>query len=162
MLKRPNWDEYFLQIAKDISMRATCLRRRFGAVIINKETHKIISTGYCGNASKTKDCLELNECYREKMKIPSGMLYDLCNSIHAEENAIVQAAKFGMSVDGATIYSNMVPCFTCAKMIINSGIKRVVARYRYHSDGDSVEMFNISGVKLDVVNDKILDYPNQK
>jgi len=159
-MTRPSWDEYFLDMLDAVGKRSTCDRGKSGSIIVKDK--RIITTGYVGAPKGLPHCDDAGHLMKS-VDHGNGKVSQHCvRTNHAEENAIVQAAKFGMSVEGAIIYSNMVPCFTCAKMIINSGIKRVVARYRYHSDGDSVEMFNMSGVQLDVVNDKVLDYPNQK
>src|SRR3989338_4321372 len=145
-----------MNIAEEVSKRSTCDRGFMGCVIVKDK--RLLTTGYSGAPAGQPHCDEAGHLMKTVDNGDGHVSQHCVRTNHAEENAIVQAAKFGMSVEGAIIYSNMVPCFTCAKMIINSGIKRVVARYRYHSDGDSVEMFNMSGVQLDVVNDKVLDY----
>jgi dCMP deaminase len=121
--KRPSLDQYFMQMAKLASARSTCLRRKTGAVIV-KEKH-ILSTGYNGAPKGLKHCEEVG-CLREKLKVPSGERHELCRGLHAEENAIIQAALFGVSIKDATIYSTHHPCSVCAKMIINAGIKEIV------------------------------------
>lgn len=135
MEKRPSWDEYFLNIAKAVSKRATCIRRKYGAVIVDVNDYSIISTGYCGNAAGTSNCCDIGRCFREEAKIPSGMLYDLCKSIHAEENAIMSAGK--KSCKGNLIYiagtdaktGELVlgkPCYRCQTRIINVQLEEVI------------------------------------
>ena len=125
---RPTWDEYFLEIAALVAKRSTCLRRNVGAVIVKDK--RIITTGYNGAPSGLKHCEEVG-CMREQMKIPSGQRHELCRALHAEMNAILQAANYGMSVNGGVIYCTTSPCIICAKMIINSGINRVVVEADY-------------------------------
>ncbi len=131
--KRPSWDEYYLEIARAVLARGTCLRRNFGAVIVNHG--QIISTGYTGAPRGTPNCIELGKCYREEKNIPSGTQYEKCRSVHAEENAMLHASREQMF--GGTIYiagqdaktNNIVkayPCDLCQRKIINSGLKQVV------------------------------------
>ena len=116
---RPSWDEYFMQMAQLTAQRSTCLRRKVGAVIV-KDKH-IIATGYNGAPRGLKHCVELGGCLREKLKIPSGQRHELCRALHAEQNAIIQAATLGQSIEDGTIYITHQPCAICAKMIINAG-----------------------------------------
>lgn len=125
---RPSWDEYFMKITHLVSQRSTCLRRRVGAVIVKDK--RIISTGYNGAPKGLRHCLELG-CLREQMEIPSGERHELCRGAHAEQNAIIQAAGSGTSMDGATMYCTNSPCSTCTKMIINAGIKKLVLGAEY-------------------------------
>ena len=127
-LARPTWDEYFMKIAHLVAERSTCTRRRVGAIIVKDK--RIISTGYNGAPRGLKHCLEVG-CLREQMGIPSGERQELCRGAHAEQNAIIQAASSGVSMDGATMYCTTAPCSTCAKMIINAGIRRLVLGERY-------------------------------
>lgn len=135
--KRPDWDEYFLNIAKAVSRRGTCLRRRFGAVIVKGNV--MLSNGYVGAPRSTPNCIDIGYCLRDKLKIPSGLIYELCRSIHAEENSIINAARNGISVVGGTLYlygediaSGKIypvpPCWRCKKAIINAGIVTVIVR----------------------------------
>ena len=126
---RASWDEYFMQIVEVVKTRSTCLRRQVGAVIV--KDNRIITTGYNGAPSHLKHCTELGGCERQKMGIPSGERHELCRALHAEQNAIIQAAKLGNTTEGATIYVNVQPCVICAKMIINAGIVRVVYKGDY-------------------------------
>ena len=141
---RPSWDEYFMGLAKYVASRSTCLRRQVGAVIVKDKC--ILSTGYNGASKGATHCEEVG-CIREKLKIPSGEKLDLCRAVHAEQNAIIQAAKNGVSIDGATIYITVTPCFQCAKMIVNAGIKEVVVSGVY-PDERTMELFDEVGVKL--------------
>jgi len=122
-LKRPDWDTYFLELAQLTSQRATCLRRKVGAVIV-KNKH-LLSTGYNGAPKGISHC-DVTGCLREKLKIPSGQRHELCRGLHAEQNAIIQAALYGVSLEEATLYCTTLPCSICAKMIINAGIKEIV------------------------------------
>ena len=128
-MDRPNWDEYFMEVAALTSTRSTCIRRQVGAVIV-KDKH-IIATGYNGAPRGVKHCEERGGCLREKMNVPSGERHELCMAVHAEQNAIIQAATLGQSIEGGVIYVTNQPCVICAKMIINAGIKRIVVRDGY-------------------------------
>lgn len=125
---RPSWDEYFVEIARQVATRSTCLRRHVGAVIVRDK--RILSTGYNGAPRGLAHC-DVVGCLREKMGIPSGQRQEICRGLHAEQNAIIQAALHGVSIEGGTIYVTHQPCITCAKMIINAGIVRVVCANGY-------------------------------
>ncbi|MCK4349342.1 MAG: cytidine/deoxycytidylate deaminase family protein [Candidatus Krumholzibacteria bacterium] len=127
-MKRPTWDEYFMKITHLVAERSTCLRRKVGAVIVKDK--RIISTGYNGAPRGLAHCLEIG-CMREQLGIPSGKRHEMCRGAHAEQNAIIQAASSGIGMEGATMYCTTAPCSTCAKMIINAGIKRLVLGGRY-------------------------------
>ncbi len=127
-MKRPTWDEYFMKITNLVAERSTCMRRIVGATIVKDK--KIVSTGYNGAPKGLKHCLEIG-CLREEMGIPSGERHELCRGAHAEQNAIIQAAGSGTNLDGATMYCTDSPCSTCTKMIINSGIRRLVLGKKY-------------------------------
>jgi dCMP deaminase len=126
--KRPSWDEYFLEVADLVSKRATCLRRRVGAVLVKDK--KILATGYNGAPSGLAHCFEIG-CLREKLKIPSGQRHELCRGLHAEQNVILQAALYGVSTKGSILYLTNQPCVICAKMLINAGIKEIVIAAGY-------------------------------
>ena len=128
-MNRPSWDEYFMQMAELTAKRSTCLRRNVGAIIV-KDKH-IIATGYNGAPKGLPHCEELGGCLRQKLGVPSGERHELCRALHAEQNAIIQAATLGQSIEGATIYVTHQPCIICAKMIINAGISRIVVRSGY-------------------------------
>lgn len=120
---RPSWDEYFMQMAHLVSKRATCIRRRVGAVLVRDK--RILATGYNGAPSGLEHCLDIG-CLREKLKIPSGQRHELCRGLHAEQNALIQASLHGISVKDSVLYATNQPCIICAKMLINAGIKQIV------------------------------------
>jgi dCMP deaminase len=121
--KRPTWDEYFLEVALLVSKRSTCRRRRVGAVLVKDK--RILATGYNGAPSGLEHCLDIG-CLREKLKIPSGERHELCRGLHAEQNALIQASLYGISVKDSILYATNQPCIICAKMLINAGIKEIV------------------------------------
>ena len=127
-IHRPDWDSYFLEIAQTVAKRATCLRRQVGAVIVRDK--QILSTGYNGAPTGIAHC-DKPGCLRERLKVPSGERHELCRGIHAEQNAIIQAAVHGVSIDGSTMYCTNEPCSVCSKMIINAGIRKVVVKGQY-------------------------------
>ena len=141
MIERPSLDKYFLVVGK----RATCLRNNVGAVIVRDK--RILSTGYNGAPSGMEHCLEIG-CIRDMEKIPSGTRQEKCRAVHAEQNAIIQAAIHGVSIAGATIYCTHQPCILCTKMIINSNIKRVVYA-TFYPDTDSLKFFKDAGVEVE-------------
>ncbi|MGB8656216.1 MAG: cytidine/deoxycytidylate deaminase family protein [Candidatus Zixiibacteriota bacterium] len=143
---RPSWDEYFMRIAELAATRSTCLRRQVGAVIVKDK--KILTTGYNGVPSGLKHCLDIG-CLREKLGVPSGERHELCRATHAEQNAIVQAASFGVSIQGGTMYSTTQPCILCTKLIINAGIKRIVIQDSY-PDEMSREMLKEAKVRVQI------------
>lgn len=147
-MNRPSWDEYFMQMAELTAQRSTCLRRQVGAIIV-KEKH-IIATGYNGAPKGLPHCEELGGCLREKLEIPSGERHELCRALHAEQNAIIQAATLGQSIEGATIYITHQPCIICAKMIINAGISRIVIK-RGYPDEMSRGMLREAGLKVELI-----------
>ncbi len=155
---RPSKDKYYLSIAEQISKRSTCFRNQGGAIIIRDD--QIIAAGYIGAPRKTKDCFERGFCLREKLKIPSGQRYELCRSVHAEMNAIINAARAGVSLLGGDMYlfcheRDSVPCFMCKKMIINAGINKFIGSTK---DGE-IRVFNIEEwikewQEKDIIDDK--------
>ena len=142
---RPSWDEYFIEIARQVATRSTCLRRHVGAVIVRDK--RILATGYNGAPRGLAHC-DVVGCLREKLGIPSGQRQEICRGLHAEQNAIIQAALHGISTDGAMIYVTHQPCITCAKMMINAGIVRVVSANSY-PDKLAREMLAEAGVPLE-------------
>jgi len=143
--QRQDWDGYFLKIAMLISERSTCLRHHVGAVIVKNK--RILTTGYNGAASGVLDCLTLG-CLRDVLKIPSGERHEICRAIHAEQNAIIQAGKIGVSIDGGTIYCTHTPCIICAKMLINVGIKKIVTYGNYPDTGGVRNLLQEAGIEL--------------
>ena len=145
MSERPSWDEYFMGIAKLTARRSTCLRRNVGAVIV--QDRHIIATGYNGAPRGIDHCAQRGGCLREEMGIPSGERHELCRALHAEQNAIIQAAAFGQSVEGATIYITHSPCIICSKMIINVGIQKIFVDQEY-PDEFATEILGEAGLKI--------------
>jgi len=125
--KRPSWDSYFLEITRLVSTRSTCLRRQVGAIIVKDK--RILATGYNGAPKSLPHCLDVG-CLREQKDIPSGERHELCRGIHAEQNAIIQAATSGVNIEGSTLYCTHHPCSLCVKMIMNASIHTV-----YYQDG---------------------------
>ncbi|MCM8526929.1 MAG: cytidine/deoxycytidylate deaminase family protein [Lentisphaeraceae bacterium] len=148
---RPGWDEYFMDIAHVAANRSSCSRRKVAAVIV--KNRQIVSTGYNGTPKGIKNCDE-GGCPRCNSEVKSGHGLTECLCCHAEENAIVQASKHGISVDGAMLYTTYSPCLLCAKMIINSGIQEVVFHARYSIDDVSSSILHEAGVKLRPVKDE--------
>ncbi len=130
-IKRLCWDEYFLKLAFLVAERSTCRRHHVGAVIVRDK--RILTTGYNGAPSNTKDCLELG-CLRDQLKIPSGERHEICRAVHAEQNAIIQAAVYGIDITNSTMYCTHSPCIICAKMIVNAKIKRFVTCQDYNDE----------------------------
>lgn len=128
MAARPDWESYFMEMARLASRRSSCHRRAVGAVVV-RDNH-VLATGYNGNPAGFKHCSETG-CIREMLNVPSGAHHELCTGLHAEQNAIIQAAKFGVSIDGSTLYTTTFPCVTCAKMILNVGVVDVVYEEGY-------------------------------
>jgi dCMP deaminase len=125
---RPSWEEYFMDITHLVAKRSTCLRRQVGAVLVKDK--KILATGYNGAPSRLEHCLDIG-CLRQKKGIPSGERHELCRGLHAEQNAIIQAAYHGVEIRGATLYCTNHPCNICSKMIINAGIEKIVYEEGY-------------------------------
>ncbi|MDR0596749.1 MAG: cytidine/deoxycytidylate deaminase family protein [Clostridiales Family XIII bacterium] len=148
-MDRPSWDEYFMGIAKLTAQRSTCLRRKVGAVIVQDK--QIVATGYNGAPKGMAHCDEKGGCLREKLGIPSGERHELCRALHAEQNAIIQAATSGQSIEGATIYITNQPCAICAKMIINAGIRKIIVEQGY-PDEFAVEILDEAGLKIVALN----------
>ena len=125
------WDHRFMEMAQLVSTWASCYQeeRKIGAVIVKDK--RVMTTGYNGAPSGVKTCVERGECLRKKLGIPSGTRHEMCYAVHAEQNAIIQAAKVGVSTEGATIYITLQPCVICAKMLVNAGITRIVHRGEY-------------------------------
>lgn len=142
--KRPDWDEYFLKMAFLVAERSTCLRHHVGAVIVRNK--RLLTTGYNGAASGTKDCIELG-CLRDEQNIPSGTRHEVCRAIHAEQNAIIQAGLHGVNIENSTIYCTHSPCILCAKMLANAKIKCFVTCTDY-ADASFKALFKEAGIKF--------------
>lgn len=139
---RPSWDEYFMDITRRVATRSTCLRRAVGAILVHDK--RIIASGYNGGPSGLAHCLDIG-CLREKLGIPSGQQHELCRGIHAEQNAIIQAARYGVSIEGSVLYCTTQPCTQCTKMLINAGITEIVYAEGY-PDGLARELLEESGI----------------
>ncbi len=143
--KRPSWDKYFMNIADVVATRASCLRRNVGCVLVKDK--QIIATGYNGPPKGHPGCDELGGCLRDIMKIPSGQRFEISRAVHAEQNAISQAAENGISTKGATVYCTNFPCVLCVRTIINAGIKKVIYKEFYPDDGTS-DIARRSGLEM--------------
>jgi len=142
------WDKRFMELTRAIASWSSCYQhnRKIGAIIVKNK--RILTTGYNGAPAGIASCVERGECMRRNLNIPSGTQQELCYAIHAEQNAIIQAAKLGVSIEGATLYCTHQPCVICAKMIVNSGIARVVYCEGY-PDEFSIKIFDMANVPLE-------------
>jgi dCMP deaminase len=141
---RPSWEDYFLKITELVASRSTCLRRKVGAILVRDR--RILATGYNGAPAGLNHCLEVG-CLRADRGVPAGQRHELCRAIHAEQNAIIQAARHGVSPVGATLYCTHQPCVICTKMLINSGVCRIIYLEGY-PDELSMELLEEAGVEL--------------
>jgi len=142
--ERPTWDQYFLQMARVVASRSTCLRRRVGALLVRDK--RILTTGYNGAPANIPHCEDVG-CLRDELGIPSGERQELCRGLHAEQNAIIQAALHGVTTRGSVLYCTTQPCITCAKMLINAGVNRVVYEGDY-PDQLAIEMLEYANIPL--------------
>jgi dCMP deaminase len=156
---RPSWDDYFMEVADAISKRATCDRGRSGCVIARDK--QLLVTGYVGSPQGLPHCDDTGHQMKKIIHEDGHVTQHCVRTVHAEQNAICQAAKRGISIDGATLYCRMTPCRTCAMLIINCGIVRVVCENRYHSADESENMFTQAGIQLDYVSKAVLKYKEQ-
>lgn len=159
MYKRPSWDEYFMELANTASKRATCDRGRSGCVIV-KNRHVLV-TGYVGSPAGLPHCDEVGHLFSKTIHSDGSISNHCIRTVHAEQNAICQAARRGIALEGATLYCRMTPCRTCAMLIINCGIKRVVCERKYHKGAESEEMFRQAGIELEFFYDEVQKYENQ-
>ncbi len=141
---RPSWDDYFMQIVEDVATRSTCRRRKVGAILVKDK--RIIATGYNGGPTGLAHCLEIG-CLREQLGIPSGQQHELCRGVHAEQNAIIQAARYGVHTNGSVLYCTTQPCVQCTKMLLNAGVKEIVFREGY-PDGLALQLLEESKIKV--------------
>jgi len=148
---RPSWETYFMDITFLVAKRSTCLRRAVGAIIIKDK--RILSTGYNGAPAGITHCIDVG-CLREKLNVASGANHELCRGIHAEQNAIIQAALHGVSIKGSTLFCTNLPCSICAKMIINAGIQKICYDSGY-ADTMSGEMLEAAGIEVVKIGDII-------
>lgn len=157
--KRSSWDEYFLKLVQEVGKRATCDRGRSGAIIVKDK--RILCTGYVGSPPGMPHCDEAGHLMK-KVIDEDGTVHQHCvRTLHAEQNVILQAAKYGIPIGGSTLYCNMEPCRVCAMMIATVGIKRVVCQKKYHAARETREIFKQSEVKLEVIEDRVEAYENQ-
>lgn len=154
--QRPSWDEYFLEIMNTVAKRATCDRGRSGCVIAKNK--QVLATGYVGSPVGLPHCDDAGHDIRTVLDSIGKSSNHCVRTIHAEQNAICQAAKLGVSIEGATLYCRMTPCRVCAMMIINCGIKRVVCERRYHAGDESIAMFDKAGVSIFHINEEVQKY----
>lgn len=150
-MSRISWDEYFMEMAELAGKRSTCNRRHVGAVIV--KDNQVLATGYNGAPKGLANCLDLGECIRQRLNIPSGERHELCRAVHAENNAIIQCAVNGVSCKGGTLYVTYSPCAMCTKQIINAGIVRIVAKKMYPDDM-AKDMIEESGIQFDLYIEK--------
>ncbi|MFH2012224.1 MAG: cytidine/deoxycytidylate deaminase family protein [Pseudomonadota bacterium] len=143
-MSRPSWEEYFMDITCLVAKRATCRRRQVGAILVKDK--RVLSTGYNGAPMGLAHCLDIG-CLREQNNIPSGERHELCRGLHAEQNAIIQAAYHGVSVNDSVLYCTNLPCIICLKMLINAGIKKIFYKDGY-ADKLSYDMVKESGIEL--------------
>lgn len=157
---RPSWDEYFIDIVKAVSTRASCDRGRAACVFVKDK--QILVTGYVGSPVGFPHCDEVGHDLRKSLEEDGTISLHCVRTVHAEQNALCQAAKKGVSLDGATVYVNMTPCRTCAMLLVNSGIKRVYSERKYVAGKESEQMFKKAGIKLDYKFNEVVKYKNQK
>jgi dCMP deaminase len=157
---RPSWDEYFLQIADTVAQRATCDRGRSGCVIARDR--QILVTGYVGSPAGLPHCDEVGHEFRQVVHEGGRVTNHCVRTVHAEQNAICQAARRGISIEGATVYCRMTPCRTCAMLLVNCGIVRVVCERKYHDSGDSELLLKNAGVDLGYLHDEVQQYDAQE
>lgn len=153
---RPSWDEYFLEIVKTVAKRATCDRGRSGCVIV--KDRQILVTGYVGSPTGFAHCDEVGHLFKKTIDEDGTISMHCVRTVHAEQNAICQAAKRGIALEGSTLYCTMTPCRTCAMMIINCGIKRVVCLKKYHCGQETEQMFKQANIQLDFVSQEVMQY----
>lgn len=156
---RPSWDEYFIELANAAAKRATCDRGRSGCVIVKDK--QVLVTGYVGSPMGLPHCDEVGHQFKQTMHEDGSVTNHCVRTVHAEQNAICQAAKRGIALEGATLYCRMTPCRVCAMLIINCGIKRVVCEKKYHAGLESEEMFKQASIELVFFEEEVLRYDKQ-
>ena len=156
---RPSWDEYFMEVVRAVAKRSTCDRGRMGCVIARDQ--QVLVTGYSGSPKGFPHCDEVGHQLKTTIHEDGSQTVHCVRTTHAEQNAIVQAAKLGVPIAGGTVYSRMTPCAVCAKMIVNADIVRVVCEKRYHAGGESEAMFSQAGIKIDFFDEAIAVYKDQ-
>ena len=156
---RPSWDEYFIGLMAEVGKRATCERGRSGSLIVKEK--RILATGYVGSPPGLRHCDEIGPLMKQVLDEDGTARQHCVRTIHAEQNAICQAARYGISLEGTTLYCKMEPCRTCAMLIISAGIIKVIAQRRYHAAQETREMFKLAGVELVIIEDEMETYENQ-
>ena len=156
---RPSWDDYFMEIARTVAKRATCDRGKSGCVIVRDR--QILVSGYVGSPKGLPHCDDVGHLFKKVIHDDGTITNHCMRTVHAKQNAICQAAKLGISLNEATLYCKMTPCRTCAMLIINCGIRRVVCEKKYHAGTESEEMFRTAGVELEFFEDRVEQYENQ-
>jgi dCMP deaminase len=157
--KRPSWDDYFMEVADAISKRATCDRGRSGCVIA--KDRQVLATGYVGSPSGFPHCDDVGHQIKRLIHEDETATEHCVRTVHAEQNAICQAAKRGISIEGAIVYCRMTPCRTCAMLLINCGVARVYCERKYHAGKESEQMFREAGVKVEYKHDEVQRYKRQ-
>lgn len=155
--KRPTWDEYFMQVADAIAKRATCDRGRSGCVIVKDK--QILASGYVGSPPGLAHCDEEGHLFNTVIHTDGLEKQHCVRTIHAEQNAICQAAKHGIPLNGASLYCRMTPCRTCAMLIVSCGIKRIICQRKYHAGAESEELFRQAGLSIEFVHEEVQSYP---
>ncbi len=156
---RPDWDEYFMGLCHSVAQRATCNRGKSGCVIVKDK--QILVTGYVGSPAHLPHCDDVGHLFKQTVHEDGHVSTHCVRTVHAEQNAICQAAKRGIALEGATLYCTMTPCRTCAMLIINCGIRNVICEYRYHAGDESEDMFRMAGVSLKYFPAEVLQYNRQ-
>ena len=156
---RPSWDEYFSKMVDAVATRATCDRGRAGCVVVKNK--QILVTGYVGSPKGLPHCDDVGHLMKKTIHEGGKVTQHCVRTVHAEQNAIAQAARRGISLEGSTLYVRMTPCRTCTMLIINTGIERVVCQKKYHSGEESEAMFKESGIKLEFLSEDLLEYEGQ-
>ncbi len=159
MGKRPSWDQYFIELVDKVAERATCDRGKSGCVITKEK--RILCTGYVGSPPGFPHCDEVGHLLKKVVNEDGTVSQHCVRTIHAEQNAIAQAARYGIALENTTLYCTMEPCRVCAMLIISVGVKRVVAKRRYHAAQETRDLFKDAGIELVVMEDKVESYPNQ-
>lgn len=147
-MERPDWDEYFMEMAELAAKRATCLRRKVGAVLVKNK--KVLATGYNGAPMGIEHC-ETTGCLREEMEVPSGERHEICRGVHAEQNLVAQAAIHGVKTEASTVYCTHQPCIICTKILINAGVKKIYYKNSYSDEfaEDLLKQSNLEFIKYE-------------
>ena len=159
MSERPSWDEYFIKLVNEVAKRATCDRGMSGCIIV--KDRRILCTGYVGSPAGFPHCSESGHLLKKVIDEDGTIRQHCMRTIHAEQNAICQAARYGIPLNNTTLYCTMEPCRVCAMLIISSGITKVVARKKYHAAAESRELFAKAGIEMVVLEEDIVHYDNQ-